>query len=83
MVAVAELATNKHAPPLWHLISDSNSIPVKGFNYGEHIRGMRREAKQTRPNKLEPNVTYRLLVEAKECKGQYDFKIGGKNYSSE
>src|SRR5262245_18251568 len=31
VVAVAELATNKHARPLWHLVSDSNSIPIKGF----------------------------------------------------
>src|SRR5439155_9604092 len=35
VVAVAELATNKHARALWRLVSDSNSIPVKAFNYGE------------------------------------------------
>jgi|SRR5262245_34351485 len=78
VVAVAALATNKHARPLWHLVSDSNSIPVKGFNYGERIRGMRPEVKRARAEPLEPNVTYRLLVQAKGRKGQHDFKVGGE-----
>src|SRR5262245_1435637 len=79
VVAVAELATNKHAHPLWHLLSDPNSIPVKGFNYGEHIRGMRPEVKRAHAEPLEPNVIYRLLVEAKGRKGQHDFKVAGEN----
>ena len=79
VVAVAELATNKYAHAVWHLVSDSNSIPVKGFNYGQHIRGMRLEAKTARPAALESNVTYRLFVKANGQKGQYDFKIGGKS----
>ena len=29
VMSIAELATNKYAHPLWHLVSDSNSIPVK------------------------------------------------------
>ena len=78
VLAVAELATNKYALPVWHLVSDSNSIPVKGFNYGEHIRGMRPQIKGARPDALESNATYRLLVQAKGQKGQHDFKIGGK-----
>jgi len=75
VIAVAELATNKHPRPLWHLISDSNSVPVKGFNYGEHIRGMHPEVKKVRAEPLAANVTYRLLVEAKGQKGQFDFAI--------
>jgi|SRR5439155_814164 len=77
VVAVAELATNKHAYALWRLVSDSNSIPVKAFNYGEHIRGMRPEVKRARAEPLESNVPYRLLVQAKGHKGQHDFKIDG------
>src|SRR5262245_61220770 len=34
VVAVGELATNQHAHSLWHLVSDSNSIPISGFQYG-------------------------------------------------
>ena len=77
VVAVAQLATNRYAHPLWHLVSDSNSIPVSGFNYGQHIRGMRPAAKRERPDPLQTNVTYRLLVETSRQKGQYDFTIGG------
>jgi hypothetical protein len=45
VVVVTELATNQYAHPLWHLISDSNSIPVKGFNYV----GARRAGRASRP----------------------------------
>src|SRR5262245_39604197 len=38
IVSVGELASNNSARPLWHLVSDSNSVPVKGFVYGERIR---------------------------------------------
>ena len=79
VVLGAELATNKHARPIWHLVSDSNSIPVRGFNYGQRIRGMRPEVKGARPGPLESNVTYRLFVEAVARKGHYAFKFGGKN----
>src|SRR5262245_16059378 len=76
VVAVAELATNKYARALWHLVSDSNSIPVKSFNYGERIRGMRPAVKRARAESLESDVPYRLLVEAKGRKGQHDFRLG-------
>ena len=79
VIPVAELATNQYAHPIWHLVSDSNSIPVKGFVYGEHIRGMRKSVKKSLPDTLETNVTYRLFVEAIGQKGHYDFKIGGKD----
>ena len=78
VVAVDELATNAYAHPLWHLVSDSNSIPVNGFIYGVRIRGMRPSVKRARPDPLQSNVTYRLFVETSRQKGQYDFLIGGK-----
>src|SRR5277367_1646887 len=40
VLAVSDLETNKHPRALWHLISDSNSIPVKEFFYGTQIHGM-------------------------------------------
>ena len=33
--AVAELETNKFALPLWHMVSDSNSPPVKSASGSE------------------------------------------------
>ena len=83
VIAVDELATNKYAHPTWHLVSDSNSIPVKGFIYGEHIRGMRPSVKRARPETLALNVSYRLIVEANGQKWQHDFRIAGKRSSAQ
>src|SRR6185295_6370930 len=60
----AELATNKYATPLWHLISDSNSIPSKAIIYGGPIKGMKPETPKAHPEPLLPDVEYTLLVEA-------------------
>ncbi|MGH8022134.1 MAG: hypothetical protein ACRED1_01030 [Limisphaerales bacterium] len=63
------------ALPLWRLISDSNSVPIKIFIYGEHIYGMRPATAGDRPLDLVTNQTYRLLVRAGRAKGQIDFNI--------
>jgi len=63
--------------PVWHLISDSNSVPVKVFSYGQGIRGMKPAVAGSRAQPLETNVAYRLLVTAGKAKGQHDFEIGG------
>jgi len=75
VIAVGELKTNPAALPLWHLVSDSNSVPVSGFLYGERIRGMRPAVKKARPEPLQSNVTYRLIVDTGRQKGQHDFTI--------
>ena len=74
VVSVAALQTNNDALPIWHLISDSNSVPVKFFFYGERIRGMKPEVPGSRPEPLQPNVTYRLFTTAGSAKGQHDFQ---------
>jgi hypothetical protein len=74
VVPVAALATNKHPKPLWHLISKSNSIPIKGFIYGQTIRGLQPFSDDTRAHMLEPGITYRLYVEAGRAKGEIDFQ---------
>jgi hypothetical protein len=61
------------ALPLWHLISDSNSVPLNSFVYGRQIRGMRPAISGARPEPLNPDVTYRLFVTAGKNKGQHDF----------
>jgi hypothetical protein len=77
VVSISELATNEHALPVWHLVSDSNSIPIRGFFYGERIRGMRSAIKDAAPEPLATNVPYRLYVEAGRLKAQHDFTLGG------
>ena len=73
VVSVSELQSNKYAPPVWELKSDSNSVPVKMFSYGDHIRGMKPVIETARPEPLEPGTTYRIFVEAGSLKAQHDF----------
>jgi hypothetical protein len=50
--------------PVWHLVSDSNSVPTRAFRYGQPIQGMKPALKGVRPEPLEPDVLYRIRVEA-------------------
>jgi len=78
VVPLAALQANPLAQPVWHLVSDSKSAPVKFFIYGQGIRGMKPEVPGVRPQPLQPNVTYRLLVQAGSLKGQHDFQTVAK-----
>ena len=78
VVSLSEWQTNRFAQPLWHLISDSNSVPVKTFPYGIALRGMKPAVARTWPQPLETNVTYRLFVSAGSVKGQHDFSAPPK-----
>jgi hypothetical protein len=73
VVRLDDWKTNSFALPLWHLISDSNSIPVKLFPYGQPIRGMKPVLARQRPKPLEPNVTYRIFIAAGPAEGAHDF----------
>ena len=75
IVPVAALETNKHAVPVWHLVSDSNSVPVKMFFYGQYIAGMRPAIKGVQAEALHSNMTYRLFVSAGRAKGEHDFEL--------
>jgi len=73
VVPVCDLQTNRFAPPIWALVSDSNSLPIKEFTYGMRIPGMRPTLKGVSPDPLEPGVTYRLFVQAGKEKLAHDF----------
>jgi hypothetical protein len=75
VVSLTQYQANPNAPSLWHLVSDSNSVPIQEFVYGQRIRGMRPAFKGDQPQDLETNVTYRLFVTAGGEKGFHDFKI--------
>ena len=76
-VPLAEWQTNQNARPVWHLVSDSNSVPVKFFVYGQRIRGMKPAEPRAQPQPLQTNIAYRLFVTAGKARGQHDFEIGG------
>lgn len=75
VLPVSDILTNKYPHPIWHLISDSNSVPTKSFAYGEKISGMRPTVAGVRPEPLEPDVDYRLIVDAGSIHAEHDFKI--------
>ena len=75
VVLLSAFETNKQAIPVWHLVSDSNSLPVASFYYGQYIAGMHPAIKGVRPDTLETNVTYRMFVTAGKVKGTHDFEL--------
>lgn len=78
VVSVADYGKNSMTPPVWHLVSDSNSVPVKEFAYGHRIRGMKPAFEGDAPQPLETNVEYRLFVTAGSAHGSHDFEIKGQ-----
>ena len=77
VVPLDKFKTDPAVTPLWHLVSDSNSPPLKTFIYGERIRGMKPAVPGERPVLLETNVPYRIFVMGGKVKGQHDFELGG------
>ena len=75
VIPLAAFQTNENALPVWHMISDSNSVPVRQFHYGEFIRGMRSAVKGARPQVLETNITYHMVILAGRVKGENDFDL--------
>jgi hypothetical protein len=75
LVSLAEYQTNQNVLPLWHLVSDSNSVPIKTFYYGQNLRGLKPEVPGSRAQPLTSEVTYRLIVTAGKIKGEHDFEL--------
>ncbi len=75
VVAGRDLKTNKYPHALWHLISSSNSVPTKAIIYGVPVRGMKPEIAKMKPEPLQKNIPYVLLLEAGKVKGQATFQI--------
>jgi hypothetical protein len=75
VVALCEIQTNKFPHALWHLVSETNSVPVRGFLYGTDLPGMRPMYKGVKAEPLDPDQKYRLLLEAGSFKAQHDFDL--------
>jgi hypothetical protein len=78
VVPLAAWQTNNNVLPVWHLVSASNSVPVKMFFYGQHIGGLKPAVPGDRPQALDTNAIYRLFVTAGKVTGRHDFALGGK-----
>jgi hypothetical protein len=73
VVVVSDAETNKYPHPIWNLISDSNSVPIKEFIYGTPIKGLKLAVKGVGADPLQPGTNYRLLIEAGAEKATHDF----------
>ena len=73
VVAVRDVETNKYPHALWHLATESNSVPIRDFMYGMAIKGLHPALKGAQPEPLEPGVKYRLYVEAGSFRTEHDF----------
>lgn len=74
-VVAANDATNAAGFALWHVATDAKSPTTKGFIYGGDIPGLKPFVSGSQPAPLEPNIVYRLVVEAGRIKGEHDFSI--------
>ncbi len=73
VIPVREIETNKYPHPIWHLVSESNSVPTADITYGVPIEGMRPAVQGATPDPLQPGVKYRLLLQASALKLEHDF----------
>lgn len=73
VVSVSDAETNKYPHAIWHLVSESNSVPLKSFTYGQRIRGMKPKIEGSQPEPLVPGAQYRLFLEAGALTGEHDF----------
>jgi hypothetical protein len=72
----SEIATNKYAHALWHLVaSGEGSSAVTDFTYGSPISGMKPAVPNTKPEKLQKDVKYRIIVESGKVKGEREFQV--------
>ena len=74
VVAVDDEKTNKFPHAVWHMISDSNSIPTKAVQYGSKLRGMKPQVPRAEPDLLQPDVSYHLYLAAGNAKGDVKFQ---------
>jgi hypothetical protein len=75
LLPLKEFESNPKVLPLWHLVSDSNSVPVKSFFYGQFIRGLKPSVPGSHAQPLDTNVTYRLIIRAGKIRGEHDFML--------
>ena len=73
VLLVSDLETVKKPQPVWELISDSNSAPVKSFTYGFNIQGMHPAVKGAKAGPLQPGAKYRLYIKTGSRKAEHEF----------
>ncbi len=75
VISVTEAMTNKFPHALWQMVSDSNSVPTRGFLYGMNVPGMRAAYKGVLAEPLDLEQKYRLIIQAGTAKAEHDFDL--------
>lgn len=75
VVPTEEAQTNKFAHPVWHMVADPSSQPVRTFRYGASLPGMHPEVDTAEPEPLDPDTSYSLVVESGGLKGELTFQL--------
>jgi hypothetical protein len=78
VIPLSDIATNKYPHAIWHLVSESNSVPTKEFSYGAPIPGMHPALKGVTADPLEPGAQYRLFIETEGHKAEHDFTAAAR-----
>lgn len=78
VVLAEDIATNKYAHALWHLVSETNSHPMTSFGYGARLHGMLPKVKGNTPEPLEAGVKYRLMVTTADDQAEHEFTASKK-----
>ena len=75
VISLNDPPAGQKSVPLWHLVANSNAVPVKSFYYGQYIRGLKPAIPGSRPEPLATNIPYRLIIEAGKVRGEHDFEL--------
>jgi hypothetical protein len=75
VIPVGGLKTNQQAQPVWEMASESNSIPLNIFAYGNGIRGMHSVPPNAKAQPLAAGEEYRIIIKSRSVSGQHDFKM--------
>ncbi len=75
VVSTTEASTNKYPHPWWQMVSDSNSVPTRGFLYGMNVPGMHPVYKGVLAEPLDPAQKYRLMIQAGSLKAEHEFDL--------
>jgi hypothetical protein len=65
---------NPATVPVWNLISDSNSAPVRAFLYGQQIPGMKPALANVQADPLTPGVVYQIQISSGKLSAATPFK---------
>jgi hypothetical protein len=74
VTSVTEAETNGHPHSVWELVPDGKPVTKTEFIYGENIAGMKPFFPGTKPEPLDPDSKYLLVVSfAKNVRGECTF----------